>query len=126
MLTKRRPAPPTVTAARPEPRNPRRGPRSTDAISCSVSGVAGALGSATHSARATIRRAEAGPVIAAEPIETRKSVCTHCSVGCTVIAKRAERRLGRARSRPSKARSISAPTAPRVPPCASSSPASGG
>ena len=29
------------------------------------------------------------------PIEIKKNICTHCSVGCTVTAEVAERRLGR-------------------------------
>src|SRR3954447_17331426 len=33
-----------------------------------------------------VRKAEAGPVVRAEPVKRVKSVCTHCSVGCTVIA----------------------------------------
>jgi formate dehydrogenase major subunit len=32
------------------------------------------------------RRADAGPVDHSQPIEIRKNICTHCSVGCTVIA----------------------------------------
>ena len=34
----------------------------------------------------TLRKAEAGPVNHAQPIEIRKNICTHCSVGCTVKA----------------------------------------
>src|SRR3954471_8603513 len=35
----------------------------------------------------SVRRAEAGPPPASgTPVEIRKNVCTHCSVGCTVIA----------------------------------------
>ncbi|WP_375262165.1 formate dehydrogenase subunit alpha [Palleronia sp.] len=33
-----------------------------------------------------VGKAEAGPLIADEPRELRKNVCTHCSVGCTVVA----------------------------------------
>ena len=32
------------------------------------------------------RRAEAGPTDHSQPIERRKNICTHCSVGCTVTA----------------------------------------
>jgi formate dehydrogenase major subunit len=32
------------------------------------------------------RRADAGPVDHSKPIEIRKNICTHCSVGCTVTA----------------------------------------
>ncbi len=34
----------------------------------------------------SIRRAEAGPVNFQQPVETRKNICTHCAVGCTVTA----------------------------------------
>jgi formate dehydrogenase major subunit len=34
----------------------------------------------------SVRRAEAGPVVHGQPIEIKKNMCTHCSVGCTVIA----------------------------------------
>src|SRR5437763_1307196 len=33
-----------------------------------------------------VRKAEAGPKIVGAPTEIKKNVCTHCSVGCTVIA----------------------------------------
>jgi Anaerobic dehydrogenases, typically selenocysteine-containing len=33
-----------------------------------------------------VRKAEAGPILPNVEIVTRKNVCTHCSVGCTVIA----------------------------------------
>ena len=35
---------------------------------------------------AMIRKAEAGPILPNVEVVTRKNVCTHCSVGCTVIA----------------------------------------
>ncbi|WP_142848121.1 formate dehydrogenase subunit alpha [Telmatospirillum sp. J64-1] len=34
----------------------------------------------------TVRKAEAGPMQPNVPVELRKNICTHCSVGCTVIA----------------------------------------
>ncbi|WP_458791365.1 formate dehydrogenase subunit alpha [Yoonia sp. MH D7] len=34
----------------------------------------------------TVRRAEAGPTDHGQPIEVKTSICTHCSVGCTVKA----------------------------------------
>lgn len=34
----------------------------------------------------TVSRADAATAVASGAIETRKTVCTHCSVGCTVIA----------------------------------------
>ncbi len=33
-----------------------------------------------------VRKAQAGPTNFSAPIQLRKNVCTHCSVGCTVIA----------------------------------------
>ena len=35
---------------------------------------------------ATVRKAEAGPMQPGVPIELKKKICTHCSVGCTVTA----------------------------------------
>ena len=35
----------------------------------------------------TVQRAEAGEIVPDQPVETRKTVCTHCSVGCSVIAR---------------------------------------
>src|SRR5256714_1194193 len=34
----------------------------------------------------SVRKAQAGPENVGAPIELRKNICTHCSVGCTVIA----------------------------------------
>src|SRR4051794_22671329 len=34
----------------------------------------------------SVRKAQAGPVNHAAPVEIRKNICTHCSVGCTVTA----------------------------------------
>ena len=34
----------------------------------------------------SVRKAEAGPQIIGAPTEIKKNICTHCSVGCTVIA----------------------------------------
>ncbi len=34
----------------------------------------------------SIRKAESGPVNFQQPVETRKNICTHCAVGCTVTA----------------------------------------
>ena len=34
----------------------------------------------------SVRKAQAGPKIVAAPTEIKKNICTHCSVGCTVIA----------------------------------------
>ncbi|MEZ5859232.1 MAG: molybdopterin-dependent oxidoreductase [Geminicoccaceae bacterium] len=35
---------------------------------------------------ATVQKAEAGPMQPGVPIELKKNICTHCSVGCTVTA----------------------------------------
>ena len=34
----------------------------------------------------SVRKAQAGPEKVGAPTEIRKNICTHCSVGCTVIA----------------------------------------
>jgi len=47
--------------------------------------AAGGLAAATALPLGLVRRAEAAPVAAAD-VKSVKSVCTHCSVGCTVIA----------------------------------------
>ena len=48
--------------------------------------VAGSLGALGALGAGTVRKAEAGPMQPGVPVEIRKNVCTHCSVGCTVIA----------------------------------------
>ncbi|TXR47013.1 formate dehydrogenase subunit alpha [Phyllobacterium endophyticum] len=51
-------------------------------------GVAAGALSALGTLPLGVRRAEAGPPPApGNAVETRKNVCTHCSVGCSVIAK---------------------------------------
>lgn len=51
------------------------------------SGLAvGGLAAATTFAGGRVKRAHAAAPQSAAKLETRKSVCTHCSVGCTVIA----------------------------------------
>lgn len=51
------------------------------------SGLAvGGLAAATTFAGGRVKRANAAAPQSAAKLETRKSVCTHCSVGCTVIA----------------------------------------
>ena len=49
-----------------------------------AAGGLAALGSLNPGA---VRKAEAGPMTPGAPITIRKNICTHCSVGCTVIAK---------------------------------------
>jgi formate dehydrogenase major subunit len=49
--------------------------------------VAGGLAALGTLPLGSVRKAEAGPPPkAGVPVETRKSICTHCSVGCTVTA----------------------------------------
>jgi len=49
--------------------------------------VAGGLATLGALPLGSVRKAEAGPPpTAGVPVETRKSICTHCSVGCTVTA----------------------------------------
>ncbi|BAT60402.1 formate dehydrogenase H [Variibacter gotjawalensis] len=49
--------------------------------------VAGGLGALGAMQLGGLRKAEAGPPPKpGVPVETRKNICTHCSVGCTVIA----------------------------------------
>jgi formate dehydrogenase major subunit len=84
MLTKRRPASSVTPARAPEPQQSAALNRRNF---LRASGLAGALGTAGLMGAATIRRAQAGDVVPAVPVETRKSICPHCSVGCTVIAR---------------------------------------
>ena len=84
MLTKRRLVSPVIAVARSEPQTQAALNRRNF---LKASGVTGALGSAIALGGGAIRQAQAGDVVPGEPVETRKSVCTHCSVGCTVIAK---------------------------------------
>ncbi len=49
--------------------------------------AAAALGTIGTLGLTTIRRAEAGDIVPGVAEEIKKSVCTHCSVGCTVIAR---------------------------------------
>ncbi|MDB5649775.1 MAG: formate dehydrogenase, partial [Hyphomicrobiales bacterium] len=48
-----------------------------------VAGGAAALGSLSLGA---VRKAQAGPMQPGVAVEIKKSICTHCSVGCSVIA----------------------------------------
>src|SRR4051794_17138643 len=48
--------------------------------------TAGALAALGSLPLGTVRRAEAGPIRQGVPVEIRKNICTHCSVGCTVTA----------------------------------------
>jgi formate dehydrogenase major subunit len=59
----------------------------------------GGLAAVATLAPGRVQKAEAAGAAAGAKLETRKSVCTHCSVGCTVIAEVSERRLGRAGAR---------------------------
>lgn len=48
--------------------------------------AAGALATVGSLSIGAVRKAEAGFVDRQQPVERRKNMCTHCSVGCTVIA----------------------------------------
>ena len=48
--------------------------------------TAGGLAALSTLTFGTVQKAEAGPVAANVPTLRKKNVCTHCSVGCTVIA----------------------------------------
>jgi formate dehydrogenase major subunit len=51
------------------------------------SGVAaGGLAAVAGLGAGTVKRAEAGPMQPGVPVEVKKNICTHCSVGCTVTA----------------------------------------
>jgi len=47
--------------------------------------AAGGLAAFGAASVGTIRKAEAGPMKPGVPVVTRKNICTHCSVGCSVI-----------------------------------------
>jgi formate dehydrogenase major subunit len=48
--------------------------------------AAGGLAALGAAPATMVRKAEAGPIRPGVEIVTRKNICTHCSVGCTVIA----------------------------------------
>ncbi|WP_119677884.1 formate dehydrogenase subunit alpha [Indioceanicola profundi] len=48
--------------------------------------AAGGLAAVGTLSFSTIRKAEAGPYTPGVPVEIKKNICTHCSVGCTVTA----------------------------------------
>ena len=87
MLTKQRPA----AAARGLPTLPaaavssgaldRRGFLRNSGLAAGGLAALGGLG------LSTVQRATAGEVVPGEPSELRKTVCTHCSVGCSVLAR---------------------------------------
>ena len=86
MLTKHRPG----SAARALPSLPAQDtPAALDRRSfLRNSGLAaGGLAAISGLGMATVRPVQAGEIVPGEPVETRKSVCTHCSVGCSVIAR---------------------------------------
>ena len=49
--------------------------------------AAGGLAAISGLGLATVQRAKAGEIDLGAPLETRKTVCTQCSVGCTVLAR---------------------------------------
>ena len=46
----------------------------------------GGLGAISAVSIGSVRKAAAGPIAVGQKFETKKNICTHCSVGCTVIA----------------------------------------
>ena len=86
MLTKRRAA-----ASRPAIVPPAEQARAVDRRQfLRNSGLAGAVGAAGIVGAfgvGTVQRARAGDVVPGVAEETKKSICPHCSVGCTVIAR---------------------------------------
>jgi len=85
MLTKQRPASaaralPVLPAATPGALD-RRGFLRSSGLAAAGLGALGGLG------MTTLQHAAAGEIVPGEPVVTRKSVCTHCSVGCSVIAR---------------------------------------
>ncbi len=89
MLTKLRPqataralpvAPAPVSGQTPAAVDRRRFLRASGLAAAGVAALGG-LGAAT------VRKAQAGEIVPGEPVQTRKTVCTHCSVGCSVIAR---------------------------------------
>jgi len=87
MLTKQRPATaaralPVAPAASPAPGAlDRRGFLRTSGLAAGGLAALGGLG------MTTVQQATAGEVEPGVPTQTRKTVCTHCSVGCSVLAK---------------------------------------
>jgi formate dehydrogenase major subunit len=75
--------------------------------------AAGSLAALGTLSLGSVRKAEAGPPPPpGATLATRKNVCTHCSVGCTVIAE-----VANGVWRAGTARSIAARTAARARPC---------
>jgi formate dehydrogenase major subunit len=86
--------------------------------------TAGAAAFASQLPLGLVGEANAATAAKGGKAETRRTVCTHCSVGCAVDADRPERRLGPPGAGVRFAASTSAPTAPRAPRCASTAMAS--
>jgi len=85
MLTKHRP----TSASRALPTLPTPSPGALDRRGfLRTSGLAaGGLAAISGLGMATVHQVKAGEIVPGEPVQTRKSVCTHCSVGCSVIAR---------------------------------------
>jgi len=85
MLTKHRP----TSASRALPTLPATSPGAVDRRGfLRTSGLAaGGLAALSGLGMATVQQVKAGEIVPGEPVQTRKSVCTHCSVGCSVIAR---------------------------------------
>ncbi len=91
MLTKRRPASSRPAATHAALATPDEQPTALDRRKfLRASGLVGAVGAAGAAGAftvATVQPAKAGDVVPGVPEQTRKSICPHCSVGCTVIAR---------------------------------------
>jgi len=72
-----------------------------------------------------VRKSEAATTVAVgDDVETKRTICGHCSVGCGIYAK-VVTASGLGRSLPSTIRSTSAPIAPRARRCGTTVTASG-
>ena len=80
MLTKRSRALP-VLPAKPQAALDRRGFLRNSGLAATGLAALGSLGAVT------VQRSQAGEIVPGEPVDSRKTVCTHCSVGCSVIAR---------------------------------------
>jgi formate dehydrogenase major subunit len=87
MLTKRRDAKAARSTGLAATLSPQSGGTLTRRSFLRNSGLAaGGLASLGTISGGMVRKAEAGPLIATEEKVLRKNICTHCSVGCTVVA----------------------------------------
>jgi anaerobic selenocysteine-containing dehydrogenase len=81
--------------------------------------AAGGTALASAMSPSMVKKAEAATPAAGGKADVKRTICTHCSVGCGIYAE------GPARSRPLITRSTAARTAPRARRCASTATVSG-